>query len=191
MTTYGRNFGFRVAPQNESRQGRFSTPPAGNPIPLGAPVIADLAAGLDPFGNQIVKLAPSGTLTTAGALLGICVYEYAPAAFAGLDPLLTTYSDLGTAPLAKAIQVIFGVQTKLWLANTVTESFLGARTYPGRTMVSGIGASPTVIVGDYLIPFTGDDVNGYWQSTATAAGAWAVITNVDTVRAEVEARLLF
>jgi hypothetical protein len=188
MTTYGRNFGFRIAPQTENRSGRFVSPIAGT-IPIGAPVVADIAAGLDPMGNQIVKLAPSG----AGipALGGIAVYEYAAAAFAGLDPLLATYSDLGTVPQAKALRVVNGNLVKMWLANTVSEVFLGARTYPGRTMVSGIGATATVIVGNFLIPFTGDDVNGYWQSTGTAAGAWAVITNVDTVRAEVEARMLF
>src|SRR5262252_8281196 len=170
MTTYGRNFGFRIAPESELRHGRFSTPATGNPIPLGAPVIADLAAGADSFGNQIVKLAPSGTLSTAQGMLGVLVYEYAPAAFAGLDPMLATYSDPGTAPLGKAVQlVIGGGQTKIWLANTVTSSFLSSRTYAGRTMVNGLGASPTVIVGNYLVPGTGDDVNGYWLSTATAA----------------------
>jgi hypothetical protein len=192
MTTYGRNFGFRIAPQTENRFGRFSTPAAGNPIPIGVPVMADTGAGIDPLGNQILRVAPAGTLTTATAMAGILVYEYAPAAFAGFDPLLTTYSDLGVVPLGKAAQVIAGSPSvKFWLANTVAASFLGSRNYAGRTMVPGIGATPTVQVGNFLIPGTGDDVNGWWNSTATQAGAWAVITSVDTVRAEVEARILF
>jgi hypothetical protein len=189
MTTYGRNFGFRIPPDNEYRFGRFTTPGIGSPIPLGAPVVADTVAGLDPLGLQIVKLVTGATPPTG--LSGVVVYEYAPAAFAGFDPMLTTYSDLGTAPLGKAVQVISGSFCKLWLANTVAEVFLGTRNYPGRTMVNGLGATPTVAVGNYLIPGNGDDVNGYWVSSASATNAWMIITNVDTVRAEVEARMLF
>jgi hypothetical protein len=57
--------------------------------------------------------------------------------------------------------------------------------------VNGLGATATVIVGDYLVPGLGDDNDGYWVSSATAEGAWLVITHIDTVRAEVEAQMLF
>lgn len=190
MGTYGRNVSFRVLPFSEQRQGRFSTPTTGAPIPMGAPVVADLTAGIDALGLQVVKLAPSGS-APIGPLSGIALFEYAPAAFAGFDPLLTTYSDLGTIPLGKALQVIKGGTVKLVLANTVAESFLGNRTYPGRTMVNGLGATPTVIVGDYLVPGAGDDVAGYWTSQASATGAWLQITGIDVARAQVEAQMVF
>jgi hypothetical protein len=201
MASYGRNFEFRIPPNHGARGGRFAAPAAtlgggtGSPlglIPIGAPVVADLVAGLDSAGRQIVKLAPSGTLSSAASDGGIMIYEYGPAAFAGFDPYLTTYSDLDVAPLAAGVQVVAGdASTKVVFTNTTANSFLGIRAYPGRTMVLGIGATPTVIVGDFLVPGAGTETGGYWLSTATAAGAWMVITSVDTSRAEVEARMLF
>jgi hypothetical protein len=210
MASYGRNFEFRIPPKASARGGRFAAPStllsgsgvgggtaAGSTrgaglIPIGAPVVADLAAGKDSAGRQIVKLAAPGALITAEPMAGIMVYEYAPAAFAGEDPYLTTYSDLDAAPLGAAVQVIAGDQaTKVILTNTATNLFLGVRSYQGRTMVNGLGATPTVAVGDYLIPGNGNDTDGYWSTTATEAGAWAVITEIDTARAQVAARLLF
>lgn len=208
MGTYGRNLEFRVPPMSEYRQGRFVAPVtplsgAGSAgtgatgsglIPIGAPVIADLSAGQDGLGRQIVKLATSadasGDVPPPG-LSGLAIYEYGPAAFAGTDPLLTTYSDLSNIPAGQALQVVHGPHVKVVFSNTVTELFLGQRSYAGRTMVFGLGASPTAIVGDFLIPGLGDDTDGYWTSTATAAGAWFVITSVDTVRLQIEARMLF
>jgi len=200
MATYGRNLDFRIPPRGAARGGRFAAPAAalvgtGSPaglIPIGAPVVADLAAGLDSAGRQIVKLAPAGTLSSAAGVAGVMVFEYGPAAFAGFDPYLTTYSDLDCAPLGAGVQVVAGDPTcKLVLTNTVANLFLTIRPYPGRTMVNGIGATPTVAVGDFLVPGAGTDTAGYWTSTATEAGAWLVITSIDSVRAEVEARMLF
>lgn len=204
MGTYGRNLEFRVPPQSEYRQGRFATnatPLSGGGgagtgaqgtglIPIGAPVTADLTAGTDSMGRQIVKLAAAGDVPAPG-LAGIAVYEYGPAAFAGNDPFLTTYSDLGVCPAGRGVQVVHGTHVKVVFYNTVAELFLGQRQYPGRNMVNGMGATPTVAVGDFLVPGAGDDTDGYWTSTGTAAGAWLVITSVDTVRVAVEARMLF
>jgi hypothetical protein len=58
-------------------------------------------------------------------------------------------------------------------------------------MVAGLGATPTVAIGDYLTPGAGDDVSGYWAETATAANGWLVVTKVDADRGELEARLNF
>ena len=213
MATYGRNFEFRIPPTGAARGGRFvtnttalsgsgaggGTATAGR-IPIGAPVVADLSAGMDSAGRQIVKLAPQalqipgGGGTIAAGSFGILVYEFAPTApaFAGVDPYLTTYSDLDSAPLGAAVQVIAGdPAAKVYFCNTVANTFLGIRSYPGRVMVNGLGATPTVAAGDYLVPGSGDDVDGYWTSTATAAGAWLQITRVDSTRNEVEARMLF
>lgn len=177
------------------------TPVPAGLLPIGAPVVADLTAGQDAQGCQYVKLATqasvspyddnSNSAVTSG-MAGILVYEYGPAAFAGYDPFLTTYSDLGIVPLGARVQVISGdTTTKVVFRNTVANQFLGIRPYAARSMVNGFGATPTVAVGDYLVPGAGDDVDGYWQSTSTEVGAWLVITRVDTTRLEVEARMLF
>lgn len=205
MASYGRNFEFRVVPQGSARGGRFcspSAPLAGSGagggsvgtglIPIGAPLVVDTAAGLDTAGRQYVKLAPAGALTTAEPLCGIAVYEYAGGAFAGTDPYLTTYSDLSVVPLNQGVEMVAGdPSAKVVLSNTAAFSFLGQRNYVGRTMVNGLGATTSVAVGDYLVPGAGDDVDGYWQSTTSEAGAWLVITGIDTTRLQVEARLLF
>jgi hypothetical protein len=123
---------------------------------------------------------------------GILVYEYAPNAYAGSDPFLTSYSDLGACPAASAIQVVGGTQNKVWLKNTTSQNFLHNRTYAGRIMIAGFGgATSTLAVGDFLTPGLGTDADGYWGETATAANAWLVVTKVDAVRGEVEARINF
>lgn len=190
MATYGRNLTFRIPPMSENRAGRFTAPVLGT-IPMGAPITADLSAGTDALGLQIVKLAAQAA-APIGGMSGLAVYEYGPAAFAGFDPLLTTYSDLGVCVAGKALQVVDGTYTKVVFANTIAETFLGVRSYPGRIMVAGLtGVTPTISVGQYLVPGVGDDVNGYWQAQSSATGAWMVITSVDTVRVQVEARMLF
>lgn len=206
MSTYGRNFEFRVPPRARERKGRFATPttllsgsgagggsaaPQAGLIPMGAPVIADNAAGVTPdMGLQVVKLA-TGAQAPLQGLSGIALFEYAPAAFAGFDPVLTTYSDLGVVPPGKALQVISGQDIKVVFTNVDTFVFLGQRTYQGRTMVAGMGATPTVAVGNFLTPGSGDDADGYWAVTATEADAWLVVTGVDSVRQQVEAQLVF
>ena len=122
---------------------------------------------------------------------GIAVYEYGPAAYAGDDPFLTTYSDKDTVPAGAAVQVVNGPDVKVVLRNTSDETFLNTRDYTGRVMVGGLGATLTLAVGDYLTPGTGDDTDGYWEETSTASEAWLVITKVDNDRGEVEARLTF
>jgi hypothetical protein len=190
MGTYGRNFEFRIPPEAQNRKGRFVTPATGTPLPIGAPVA--VTAGGTP---SALDLAPVTLVTAAGAptpgLSGLLVYEWGPAAFAGNDPYLTTYSDKDYAPLGAAIQLVSGPEVKVVFKNTAATTFLTSRSYPGRIMVAGMGATPTVAVGDYLTPGPGDDTNGYWQETATKANAWLVVTHVDVGRQEVEAVFAF
>lgn len=189
--SYGRNFEFRVPPVHGERSARHSTPTTGTPLPIGAPVRINRAADDDTFGNKPVELAPAGAAPRKGES-GIAIYEHAPAAYAGTDPFLTTYSDIDTIPLGKMVQVVFGDTVKVVLRNTEDRTFLNTREYAGKTMVAGLGATPTVAVGDYLEPATTpNDTNGYWQETGTAANAWLVVTKVDADRGEVEARMLF
>ena len=194
MSNYGRNFAFRVPPVGGQRAGRYATPAlgsdgAGHEFRLGQPV--SVSGVKNALGLAEVANGTQGAVPTPGKD-GVLVYEYGPAAFAGDDPYLTTYSDKDTAPNGKAVQVVSGEEVKVVLCNTSTRTFLGARTYTGRTMVAGLGATPTVAVGDLLEPHSSpSDTNGYWQETATRANAWLVVTAVDTARGEVEARMLF
>lgn len=191
MSTYGRNFEFRVQPHQGQRSGRFINPADGDEIPIGAPVVVDTAAGDDADGRLEVGLA-SGAEAPVNGMTGIVVYEWAPSAFAGDDPLLTTYSDKDYVPVGEPCYVVSGAQVEVVLRNTEELSFFGQRTYPAKTMVAGLGATPTVGVGDYLRPHdTPSDSNGYWQETSDADEAWLVVTHVDVDRGEVQARFVF
>lgn len=190
MASYGRNFDFRVVPRAENRKGNFFVPATGSPIPIGAPV------GMSNGAEDGRGLSPVALVTGATAPLkghhGIAVYEYAPAAFAGNDPYLTTYSDKDTVPLGAAVQVVSGPELKVVFRNTSARTFLVSRAYPGRVMVAGIGiATPTIAVGDLLTPGTGDDTSGYWAETGSASNAWLRVTHIDNARGEVTAQLLF
>lgn len=193
MGSYGRNFEFRIPPEGAARGGRYATNSASAVIPIGAPIMVDTAVAVTAgLGLQVVKLAPQATARGSGANKGILVYEYGPAAYAGVDPYLTTYSDLDFAPAGAAIQMVAGdPDVKVVFRNTVARTFLGTRAYPGRVMVAGMGATPTVVVGQFLQPSVGTDSGGYWEPTATEANGWIVVTRMDTTRAEVEGRLLF
>lgn len=190
MGTYGRNFEFRVPPVHGERNGRYSVPATGNTIPIGAPVLMTAAAAATDLGMSPVTLATGASAPKSGQC-GIAVYEWAPAAFAGVDPYLTTYSDRDYVPLGAAIQVVSGTQVKVVFTNTSDSTFLGTRAYSGRMMVAGAGATPTVAVGDYLTPGTGNDDDGYWAETGSASNAWLVVTSINTTRGEVEARFVF
>lgn len=191
MSTYGRNFSFRVPPQPEHRGARYITPSTGTAIPIGAPVQTSPSEIADDVNNRLTLKLARGVVAPKQGHTGILVYEYAPSAFAGNDPVLTTYSDLDTAPLGAGVQLVSGTSVKVELRNTVARSFFGQRTYAGRTMVAGMGATPTVSIGDHLRPGLGDDTSGYWTETATAADAWLEVTDVDTARSLVEARMTF
>lgn len=197
MSSYGRNFEFRVPPHGGERAGRWVLTDTGlgggTSVPIGAPVVLDAAVSVSAqFTNAgNVKLATGAQDPTPGTC-GILVYEHGPAATAGQDPWLTTYSDLDTAPVDKLVQVVSGPDVKVVFRNTSDRTFLNSRSYAGRIMVAGIGiATPTLVVGDMLTPGVGDDTNGYWAETATASEAWLIITAVDNDRAEVEARMTF
>lgn len=194
MSTYGRNFEFRVQPHGGQRAGRYINPADGANIVLGAPARVDTAAGADANGRLEVNLATGvGTGTPRPGMGGIPVFEWAPNAFSGEDPLLTLYSDRDYIPVGEPCYLVSGEEVKVVLRNTAVNNFFGQRTYAARTMVAGIGGStPTVLVGDMLRPHDSpSDSNGYWQETSVASEAWLVVTHVDTDRDEVEARFLF
>lgn len=193
MGSYGRNFEFRIIPESENRQARFASETAAayaTVIPNGAPIAGQ--GTFDDLGREKVRLAPTATPPVKGRH-GIAVYEHGDGAtWAGDDPYLTTFSDKGTVPPARAVQLVSGPNVKVVFKNTTAFTFNNTRDYAGRVMVAGAGATPTVAVGDYLEPHSSpSDTNGFWQETATKANAWLVVASVDTDRGEVEANFLF
>jgi hypothetical protein len=190
MSSYGRNFEFRVPPDGDDRSGRYALDSGSDDLPIGAPVV--VTGDFDDLGRATVELAAEGAGTPLPGVGGILVFEYAPAAFAGDDPLLTTYSDKGTVVAGSAVQVVSGPQVKVVLRNTGTQNYLHLRTYEAFNLVASaiVGATPAV-VGDLLTPGAGNGTAGFWKKTTDATKAWLVVSKVDTARGEVEARLNF
>ncbi len=188
MSEYGRNFEFRVSPQPNYRSGRYKNSTVA--IPIGVPVAVADGATRDANGRLTFALATGAQAPEIGQC-GIAVYEYAWEAFEGRDPNLTTSSDLDTVPANEPCQLVNGTDVVVVLRNTVAGLQLG-RSYPGRIMTAGVSlATPTVVVGDLLTPGVGNDTDGYWAETGTAANGWLRVIGVDTTRAEVTARMLF
>lgn len=196
MSSYGLLFEFRVPPAPAQRASRYRTPATGDQLRIGVPVVA--SGTPDANGRLEVDLA-SGATTPDSGIHGILVYEYAPSAYAGTDPALTTFSAdvLSKAPLNAPVQLCSGKEVKFVLRNRdADDAFVGNIGESGLTndaivMVAGLGATPTLAVGNYLEPGTGDDTDGYWAETSTRDNAWAVITGVNASRGEVEARMMF
>ncbi len=193
MGSYGRNFDFRVMPFQAGRGARFQLGGTTN-IPIGAPVKYDGSVDTSAYGEGVVgvKLAVGAQAPTP-ALSGIAVYEHAPAAFAGYDPVITTYSDIDFVPAGKLCQVVSGDHVKVVLTTTVARTFLHTRAYTGRVMVAGIGGSTSgdAETGSLLTPGDGTDSLGYWATTSSAANGWLRVTAVNQTNLEVEAVMTF
>jgi hypothetical protein len=184
--SYGRNFEFRVTPRQGERAGRYYLDDTAQPI--GAPVV--LSGDTDDLGRLGVELATGAQAKPAPGTGGILVFEHIQ--FTGVDPAENTYSDFDTAPAGKAVQVVNGTTVKVAFKNTEDTGFLVRTGYPAaRTMVDEVGATVGVEVGDFLTPGVGNDTDGYWAKTETAANAWLIVTAVNTTTGEVEARLNF
>jgi len=181
-----RNFEFRVSPLGGQRGGRYVLGGAARPI--GVPVKTNGAN--DGLGRATVVLATGNQVAPKSGQGGVLYYQ--DIHYAGVDQMLTTYSDIDTAPLGAAIQVVSGDTVKIAFTNTSASTFLNRSGYPTpRVMVAGLGATPTLAAGDFLTPGIGNDTDGYWTETATAANAWLVVTSVDSTTGVVEARLAF
>ena len=189
MGSYGRNFDFRVTPPEEARRGRVVLD-EGSAVPIGVPlVIANDATPSVEFTDALPATLATGAQAPRRGFAGIGVYEHLD--FNQVDPQYTTFSDIDTIPNGKLFQLVSGPNVKVVFRNTADRTFLTTRDYAGRIMVAGMGATPTVGIGDYLTPGTGDDDNGYWAVTGSAANAWLIVTNVDALRQEVEAEFNF
>lgn len=189
--SYGPQFEFRVPPRSGERAARHYLDDTTGAIPIGAPVLVDESGDENVLGQLPVAVAAADSPRPKNGMGGVVVYEYGPAAYAGDDVKLTTYSDKYNVPAGASVQLVSGDTVKVVLRNLEETLFLNTRTYPGRVFVAGLGATPTLSVGDFLTPGTGNDSAGYWKETSTEANAWLVITKVDADRGEVEARFVF
>lgn len=202
MSNYGRNFEFRVAPVSKDRSGRNFLD--GASVPIGAPVAYSESGTLgteNELGLRPFELAADGASAPLPGQGGVAVYEFGPAAFAGDDAMLTTYSDKGMIPAGAAIQVVGGEYVKVVLRNVPDFTFSSVRDYAGVNMVNPTDAA-ALSVGDALIPGAGDGTDGYWKTggtadSATPAGAWLIVERIGTfdihgsAGIEIEARLNF
>lgn len=194
MGSYGRNFDFRVMPFGGRRGARYMLGGTTD-IPIGTPVKYDGSVDTTSFGKGVlgVKLALGEQARPNTGMGGVVVYEHAPNAFATYDQVLTTYADIDFVPHGKLVQVVNGETTKVVLTNTVARTFDHVRSYTGRIMVAGMGGATTgdAEPGSLLTSGIGDDTNGYWATTSTAANGWLVVTAADETNLEVEAKMLF
>jgi hypothetical protein len=182
MGTYGRNFDFRIVPTENDRKGRYVVIDRAG-IVIGAPILAG-SPPIDQVTDSLPVQLAIGEQPWKSGFTGICVYEHID--LWGYDTALWGYSDLDIAPYERSCQLV-GTEAKVVFRNTTARTFAGTRSYTGRIMVAGMGATPTVTVGDYLTPGVGNDTDGYWAVTQTPANGWLVVTNVDALRQEVEA----
>lgn len=189
MGSYGRNGDFRVPPEPRERQGRYILDNAGVDVPQFAPVVVGGTPDATLTDALPVDLAGQAVAPPLPGQGGIAIYEWID--LNGLDPVLNGASDRDMVPSGRMCQVIRGEGVKLVLRNTEDRTFLYSRDYDGRTVVPGVGATPTVSEGELLTPGAGDDTSGYWEVTTDATLAWMVVELVDNNRGEVEARLLF
>lgn len=189
MGSYGRNFEFRVTPEEYMRRGRVILA-QGADVPIGVPLLIADNAPPDPlWTGALPATLATGAQAPRRGMSGLGVYEWIDVN--GLDAQLSGYSDRDLIPNGKQFQLVSGAGVKVVFHNTVAHTFSGTRNYPGRMMVAGMGATPTVQVGQYLSPGTGTDAAGYWAVNATATNAWLRVTNVDASRQEVEAEFMF
>lgn len=178
-----RNFHFLMPPRPEDRLGRYV---AGTDLLIGGPVEAGNA--IDGNGQRTLTLRTSPVTPKKGKH-GILVYENPTADTPGFDPMLTSPWDLDKAPAGRSVQLVSASYVRFRLRNTADELFEGQRDYPARTMIAGLGATPSLGIDDYIGPGTGTDVAGYWAE-ADQAHAWAIVVAVyDT--GEVDAQMLF
>lgn len=179
---YTRNFGMRSF-ENVVRNGRFRIPAAGLTADAGqvnGEVLIGTAVILDPDNPGFVTRP--GAAEAPGPHCGLVVYEHIQ--WKGTDPALTTSRDFETVPNGQYVQVMRGPGTKVWFKNTEDKTLYDGRSQPGRTLVAGLGATPTVAVGEFLT-VTADGT----FAEGTATNGWFLVEQVDGDL--VEARFTF
>lgn len=162
---YGLNFGFRRSDESMAiREGRFKTPPDGDPLLIGT------AVELDPAEPGYLKQCASGADAVTG-LRGLLVQEesHLGNVFDAVPYLGHDSIDLGTAKRDQLSVMWSGPGTKVWFKNTAAYE-RGNRTKDAVEIVTETG----VAVGDSL----GWDGSKWIE--ATGADAWMTVTAVST-----------
>ena len=186
MSSLGRNFSFLQSPIPEHRLGRYKT--GSTALPQGAPVLATGATDTADKRRAVALAAADAPMAGAvGGLGGILVWDEGWEGLYGLDSALNSASDVGLVPAYTAAQVVHGTEVRVGFRNTTAHSFLNLRNYTGLVMVN----MTSLVLGDYLTPGAGDDTNGYWKRTTTAANGWLRVTGIDSNNGLVEAQMLF
>ena len=184
--SYSRNFGFRSF-ENIVRDARFKAPAdAGTPdlLWIGEGIVVNQAA------PGFVARAGAGEVVSPGC--GIAVFEHITNAglggYNGIDMQLTSPQDVpfSSVPASRYVQSVHGIGVKVWHKNTATKVLYDGRSQTGRTPVAGLGATPTLIVGDYLTP----DGSGGWKEASGGDGKWLWVEHINS-NGTVECRLTF
>lgn len=188
MSNLGRNFEYLQSPRMEHKLGRYKN--GATQLPIGVPVMVDSAIDEDGQGRLTLELATGATTKRAG-YSGLIVFEWSFNALRGDDPGLTVVSDKDYVAAAAPCQLVHGDEVKVRFTNTVDRTFQHQRSYDGRVMVAGLGATPTLEAGDLLRPGVGDDNSGYWTETSDESEAWFYVTSVNADLGYVDAQMLF
>lgn len=181
-----RNFWFLSPPRPEQRLGRYVV--GDDAILIGAPVEA--GTEVDANGQRELSLRTTAVAPVRGKH-GILIYENPfGSTVQGVDPALFAQGDFDTAPAGRPCQLVSGDNVRFRLRNTTDDDIQNSgQVVEGRTMVAGRGATPTLLVDNFIGPGPGDDDTGFWQE-ADEDHAWAVVVAVyDT--GEIDAQLLF
>lgn len=168
---YTRNFGMRDF-TNVVRQGRFRAPtdPVNDNGAVDGLMLIGTAVKIDPAKPGFVRRPNADEVP--GPHCGLIVYEHIQ--WKGTDPALTTPLDFETVPAGQFVQIMRGPGVKVWFKNTETKTLYDGRSQAGRTLVAGLGATPTVAVGDYLT-VTADGT----FDEGTADNGWFLVEQVE------------
>lgn len=187
MSTYGRHVELRQSPLPQHRLGRYKV--GASDILQYAPV--KVVGDPDVDGRLTLELCTGATqpkLTRHGLVCWEQVYE----GWQGRDMIMERFSDLDMAKAGKPCQLVHGPEVRIAYRNLSAVDFLnGLNTYAARTVVAGLGATPSLVGGEWLTPGVGNDTDGYWAETSVEAEAWLVVTHVRLDEQIVEAEMLF
>lgn len=169
---YTRNFGMRSF-ENVVRAGRFRAPKAALTVSNGTDELGRILIGtavvIDGDNPGFVKRPTAAQAPSP--LCGLAVYEHIQVR--GVDPALSTPQDFEHVPAGQYVQIMRGPGVKVWFKNTEDRGLYDGRNVQGRTLVAGLGATPTVAVGDFLTV----TANGTFEE-GTPANGWFVVEQV-------------
>lgn len=169
---YTRNFGMRSF-ENVVRTARFRVPAAPNAFSgdgsEGGLALIGTAVMLDAANPGFLKRPDANEVPSPAC--GVVVYEHIQRM--GSDPFTTTALDFEVVPAGQYAQVMRGPGVKVWFKNTESALSYDGKSRPGRDLVAGLGATPSVAVGDFLT-VTADGT--YTEGNAT--NGWFLVEQV-------------